>query len=200
VLASVWVPLLVGWLVFVSLVMATAATAGYLLWRYGRRRWLALRSHGAVVGAGMLWTAVSSRHVRPRAPASPGDLAEWPTRTVRKEMWRSVDLAEAAVRTADDLGGATASLPSLCRRLRHGATALDRVLRVERDRTPSPELATQVFDVLRAASDVRNAALASAGDATGRHVGELARDADQELRCLDAGLASARAALPDPRR
>jgi hypothetical protein len=198
VLASVWVPLLVGGLVFVSLVMATIAATGFLLWRYGRRRWRAFRSHRAVVGAGVLWAAISSRHLRPRPATSPADMADWPARLVRREMWRSVDRAETAVRTADDLGGPTASLPSLCRRLRHASVALDRILRVESETAVSPALAAQAFDVMRAASDVQRAAVASAGDATGRHVGELSRDADQELLCLDAGLASTRAILGHP--
>jgi hypothetical protein len=196
--ASVLVLLLVGGLVFVSLVMAAVATIGFLLWRYGRRKWRALRSHSAVVGAGLLWAAVSSRHVRPRPAASPDDMKDWPARAVRKELWRSVDRAEAAVRTADDLGGPTASLPSLCRRLRHVAIALDRILRVAPESSVSPPLAAQAFDVMRAASDVQRAAVASAGDATGQNVGDLSRDADHELQCLDAGLASTRAVLGPP--
>ncbi|MGH9081660.1 MAG: hypothetical protein ACRDYE_16555 [Acidimicrobiales bacterium] len=198
VLASIWVPLLVGGAVFVSLVMATVAATAFVLWRYGLRKWRALRSHGAVVGAGVLWAAISSRHLRPRPATSPADMAHWPARLVRKEMWRSVDRAEAAVHTAHDLGGPTADLPLLCRRLRQAAIALDRILRVESEAAVSPTLAAQAFDVMRAASDVQRAAVASAGDATGRRVDELARDADHELLSLDAGLASTRALLGHP--
>jgi hypothetical protein len=196
--ASVWVPFLVGGLVFISLVVATISAAGFLLWRYGRRKWRALRSHSAVVGAGLLWTAASARYVRPRRATSPDDMSDWPARQVRREMWRSVDRAEAAVRTADDLGGPTASLPSLCRRLRHAAMGLDRILRVEPDGAASPILAAQAFDVMRAASDVQQAAVLSAGDANARRVDELSRDADHELVCLDAGLASTQAVLGRP--
>jgi hypothetical protein len=192
--------LLVGVLVFFSLVTATVTVAGYLLWRYGRRKWRALRSHSAVVGAGAVWTVVSSRHLRPPPPTSPADMEDWPARLVRKEVWRWVDRAESAVRTADDLGGPTASLPSLCRRLRQATMDLDRILRVEPERTVPPALAAQAFDVMRAAADVQRAAVASAGDATGHLVDELSRDADHELQCLDAGLASTRATLANPNR
>ena len=52
---------------------------------------------------------------------------------------------------------------------------------------------------MRAANDVQQAAVASAGDANGQRVRDLVRDADHEIQCLDAGLASARAVLPPPR-
>jgi hypothetical protein len=198
--ASVWVQLLVGGLVFISLVVATIIAAGFVLWHYGRRKWRALRSHSSVVSAGLLWAAVSARYGRPRPATSPADMSDWPARLVRREMWRSVDRAEAAVRTADDLGGPTASLPSLCRRLRHAAMGLDQILRVEPDGTAAPVLTAQAFDVMRAASDVQEAAVASAGDANARRVDELSRDADHELLCLDAGLASTRAMLGRPDR
>ncbi len=199
-LGSVWEPLVVGVLVFFSLVMATVTATGFVLWRYGRRKWRALRTHSAVVGAGALWTAVAHRHLRPSPPTSSADMADWPARLVRREMWRGVDRAEAAVRTADELGGPTASLPSLCRRLRHAAIGLDRILRVEPDSTVPPALAAQAFDVMRAAGDVQRAAVASAGDATGHQVDELWRDADHELQCLEAGLSSTRATLANPNR
>jgi hypothetical protein len=196
--ASVWVPLLVGMMVFASLVALSVATAGYLVWRYGRRRWRMLHSHHAVVTAGMLWTAFSSRYAR-RGPArSAADMHDWPARTVRREMWRTVDRAELAVRTADDLGGPTVSLLSLCRRLRHAAIAVDRVLRVDPDRATSSTVAVQAFDVMQAAGDIQRAAVASAGHATGLHVDALTRDADQELLAFDAGLDSTRALTPEP--
>ena len=57
-------------------------------------------------------------------------------------------------------------------------------------------MAEQVVEVVRAATDVQKAAVASASDANGQRVRDLVRDADQEIQCLDAGLASVRAALP----
>ena len=38
--------------------------------------------------------------------------------------------------------------------------------------------------------------MASASDANGQRVTDLIRDADHEIQCLDAGLASARSVLP----
>lgn len=191
-LASVWVPLLVGGVVFFSLVVASVLIAATLLWRFALRRWRMICSHRAVVGAGLLWTAISDHLGRPPPPVAPADLAGQPARKVRREILRSVGGAEAAVRAADDLGGPTASLPSLCRRLRYTADRLDRVLRVEPDGATSPELAGQAFDLMRAAGDVHRAAMASAGSATGHQLEALTRDADHEMAALDAGLASSR--------
>ncbi|MGO8871007.1 MAG: hypothetical protein ACLQPH_06310 [Acidimicrobiales bacterium] len=195
-LASIWLPLLTAASVFLAFVVGGAALGTFLAWRYGRRKWRAFHSHGAVVGARTLWEATWSGRLRQRPAASSADMREWTSRRVRKELWRSVDQADAAVRTADDLGGPTASLPSLCGRLREAAIALDRVLRVEPAGPAPEEMAAQAADVMQAAEDVRRAAVASASDATGQRVRDLARDADQELQCLDAGLASTRAALP----
>jgi hypothetical protein len=117
-------------------------------------------------------------------------------RQVRKELWRAVDQARAAVRAAADAGAPTASLPALCRRLQEVAVALDQVLRVESSGTVPREVAEQVVEVVRAATDVQQAAVASASDANGQRVRDLVRDAGQEIQCLDAGLASVRAALP----
>jgi hypothetical protein len=184
------------------LLVATAAAgtiaAGYLLWRFGRRKWRAFHSHGLVVGALALWDATASGRLRPRAGTPPGDMHQWTARQVRREMWRSVDRAGAAVRAADDVGAPTASLPSLCRRLGDAAISLDRVLRVESTGPAPAGVAAQAADVMRAASDVQRAAVASAGDANGQRVRDLARDADHEIQCLDAGLASVRSALPFP--
>ncbi len=128
----------------------------------------------------------------------PDDVSRWTSRQVRKEMWRAVDLADAAVRAAGGVGAPTASLPSLCRRLHAAAVGLDRVLRVESAGIVPADVAVQATDVMRAASDIQRAAVASANDANGQRVRDLAHDADHEIQCLDAGLASARAVLPHP--
>ena len=68
-------------------------------------------------------------------------------------------------------------------------------------RRPVPaEVAAQVIEVMQAAADVQRAAVASASDANGQRVRDLVRDADHEIQCLDAGLASAQAVLPPPSR
>ncbi len=197
--ASLLVDLALGGFVLASLCAAAVATMVLVAWRYGRRRWRALRAHPVLLGAGALWAAIGSGHLGSRPPGSVADLADRPARTVRRELWRSVDRAEAAVRTAEQLGGATADLPSLSRRLRQAAVPLDRILRVEPGQPVSPAVASQAFDVIRAASDVQQAALSSAGDATRPRIDELTRDAEQELACLEGGLESTRRALGAPR-
>lgn len=199
VTASILVSIIVDVLVFVGLMTAVTCTGAYLVWRYGRRKWRAFHSHGAVVVAGSLWEAASSGYLRPRAQLSAEAAARWPARRVRKEMWRATDQAEAAVRAAAGVGAPTASLPSLCRRLRETAIAVDQVLRVDPAGPVPPVVARQAADVVRAAGDLQRAAVASATDATGRQVSDLAHDADQEIQLLAAGLASARTVLPPTR-
>jgi hypothetical protein len=181
VIASVWLPILAGALVFVALLMAATFAAGYLLWRRGRRRWRMIRNHGVVVGAATLWQATSSGRFRAPVAASADQVAGW---------------SPGQVRTATGVGAPIASLPSLCQRLRHTATAIDQVLRVEPSGVVPPEVASQAHEVMQAASDVQRAAVASASEANATLVRDLSRDADQEIQCLDAGLASVREALP----
>jgi len=58
------------------------------------------------------------------------------------------------------------------------------------------EVRAQVHEVMRAAGDIQRAAVVSASDANGSRVRDLTRDAVHEIELLDAGLASAQAALP----
>ncbi len=192
-------PIIAGVLVLMGLLAVGAAAVAYLLWRFGRRKWRALRSHAAVVAATGLWGATASGRFGSRAPMSADSAGQWPARTVRREMWRAVDQADAAVRVAGDVGAPTASLPSLCRRLREVAVGLDQVLRVDPAAIVPAELARQAVEVVRAAADLQQAAVASAGDATGQRVAGLVHDADEEITLLHAGLDSARAVLPNPR-
>ena len=50
----------------------------------------------------------------------------------------------------------------------------------------------QVLEVVRAADDVQQAAVASAGEANAQRLRDLTEDAGHELTLLDAGLASMR--------
>ncbi len=194
--ASIWVPLMAGAMVFFALVVVGLVVGGYFLWRLGRRKWRAFHAHGAVVGAMALWEATSTVRFRPRTSGAMADVTGWTPRQVRKEMWRSVDRANAAVRAAEEVDAPTASLPSLCRRLQDAATALDRVLRVESQGPVPSDVASQATEVMDAASSIQAAAVAAASDANGHRVRELTRDADHEIQILDAGLASVRAVLP----
>jgi hypothetical protein len=190
---SILESLALGVVVFAGLVMLAVVTGGFLLWRYGRRKLRAFRSHGAVVGASALWDmAASNRWNRTSTGLDEAQVRQWSSARVAKEMWRSVDRATTAVRAADDLGGPTAELPSLCRRLQAAAVDLDRVLRVDpAARVPGP-VVPQVLEVVRAAEDVQQAAVASAGEANAQRLRDLTEDAGHELTLLDAGLASMR--------
>jgi hypothetical protein len=178
----------------VGLMSVAALAGGYLLWRFARKRIRALRTHGAVIGATAVWEAASSnRWNRSGVPTSAADVASWSSTRVRKELWRSVDRAASAVRAADSVGAPTAELPSLCRRLQAAATDIDKVLRVDPAARVPAALCDQVVEVMRAADDVQQAAVGSAGEANSQRVRELTEDAGTELTLLDAGLASLRA-------
>jgi hypothetical protein len=196
---SVLESLFLGVVLVAGVCSLAVLTGGYLLWRFARRRWRDLRSHGAVIGATAVWdAAASNRWNRSGAPATPDTVARWSSTRARKELWRSVDRAAAAVRAADAVQAPTADLPSLCRRLQAAATDIDKVLRVDPAATPPAALADQVVEVMRAADDVQRAAVASAGEANGPRVRELTEDAGHELELLDAGLASMRASGRPP--
>jgi len=191
---SILESLALGVVLFAGVMMLAVATGGYLLWRYGRRKLRAFRSHGAVVGAGALWDmAASNRWNRSGSEVTATELSQWSSARVAKEMWRSVDRASAAVRAADDLGGPTAELPSLCRRLQAAAVDIDKVLRVDPAAPVPGSVGDQVLEVIRASADVQQAAVTSAGEASAQRLRDLTDDAGHELTLLDAGLASMRA-------
>ena len=191
---SILESLALGVVLFAGVMMLAVATGGYLLWRYGRRKLRAFRSHGAVVGAGALWDmAASNRWNRSGSEVTATELSQWSSARVAKEMWRSVDRATAAVRAADDLGGPTAELPSLCRRLQAAAVDIDKVLRVDPAAPVPGGVGDQVLEVIRASADVQQAAVTSAGEASAQRLRDLTDDAGHELTLLDAGLASMRA-------
>lgn len=197
-LASFWASLFDVVAVLVVLSLAAAIVAALLVGRTLRRRWRLVRSHGAVIALLAIWDATASLRAGRRRPRA-GDNWSSPRR-VRRSLWQTVDGAADAVRTAEDLGAPVAELPSLCRRLERAAADLDRVLRLEPSGPVPPSIRGHVQDVMRAADDVRRVAIAAAGDACDPRVAALARDADDEVRLLDAGLASARAALAQLRR
>ena len=185
---------------FFTLMVAGLMVTGFLVWRVTRRKWRAVRNHGAVIGASALWEATAVRRRRGGEATTPEEVGQWTPGRARKEMWRSVDQADAALRTATDLGAPLAELPSLCRRLHAAAVDLDKVLRVEPAGPVPTEVRAQVHEVMRAAGDIQRAAVVSASDANGPRVHDLTRDAGHEIELLDAGLASARAVLPHPPR
>lgn len=199
-MASLWEPVLVGTLALLAVAMSALLAVAFLAWRYGRRKLRAFHAHGAVLGARALWAIAAGRHLRSTGPMDEAAAARWPARTVRREMWRAVDQADTAVRAADAVGAPTAEMPSLCRRLREAAVALDRVLRIEPSGTVPPQVAAQAVEVARAARRLQGAALASAAEATAPAVAQLTSDAGHEVELLDAGMARARSVLPVPPR
>jgi hypothetical protein len=196
VVASLWEPILDVTLVLISAFIVGVAVVTFIAWRFGRRKWRLFRSHGAVVGAVALWEMAGAHRARRLAPVDLDEAYGWTPRQTRHQLWRSIDQAEAAVRTAADAGAPTASLPTLCSRLREIAVGLDQILRIQSAAAVPRQVTDQVIEVIRAATDIHEAAVASASDANGQRVRDLVRDADHELQCLSAGLSSAQSALP----
>jgi len=200
--ASLLEVLAVGTLLVLLAGTTAIAVGGYLAWRVLRRRYRSFRSHGAVLGATALWQAASStRWGRGDVPPNAVELAASTSGQVRRILWRGVDAAVAAVRTADDVGAVVADLPGLSHRLETAALDLDKVLRIDPAGRVAAPVAEQVAEILRAAADIRGAAQLSAGDVAGERVRNLTADAAHELHLLDVGLASMRetgsAAMPN---
>jgi hypothetical protein len=80
----------------------------------------------------------------------------------------------------------------LCRRLQAAAVDIDKVLRVDSGARVPAALGDQVLEVMRAAADVQQAAVTSAGETSAQRIRELTEDAGHELSLLDAGLDSMR--------
>ena len=80
----------------------------------------------------------------------------------------------------------------MCRRLQAAAVDIDKVLRVDSAARVPAALGDQVLEVMRAAADVQQAAVASAGEASAQRIRDLTEDAGHELSLLDAGLDSMR--------
>ena len=192
--------LVVGGLVLVGLAVLTVTAAAWTAWRAVRRRWRALHRQAAVRGALALWSLARTA----LASTARGSHLGWPrghsSAMARRRLWGAVGAAERAVHDADDAGGSVGDLPSLVRRLHDVAAELDRVLRMgDGLGAGSPALVNarrHAADVVAAATRIRLAAVAAAGDAARARVAALSEDADREVRSLAAGLARARSALP----
>ena len=192
-------PVVLAGLVFAGAVVAAATVAGLVAWRALRRRWRRVASHAAVRTAAAIWatTGAGQRWV----PNAGADITRWSPQRARREMRRAVGDAEAAVRSAAEAGAPVGELPDLCRRLEAGAGDVDRLLNMGAAvglGTEAGGVHRQVAEVLAASSSIRLAAVTAASDATAPRIGSLASDADREVECLTAGLASARASLPHP--
>jgi len=66
------------------------------------------------------------------------------------------------------------------------------VLRVDPGAPVPSTVGEQVLEVMRAATDVQQAAMTSAGEASSQRIHDLTVDAGHELSLLDAGLATMR--------
>lgn len=180
-------PVVLGVLLFFGLVVATTAVVGVVLVSLVRRRWRSLRNHGVVVAGATAWEVASNLRPRRAGPLSPTDLRTVPARRVRKELWQAVSAAEAAVRAADHVDAPIADLPAVAQRMHLAAIDLDQVVRIDLARPVPSVVADKVAELVRAADDVREAAVLSASTVHTARVAELTREANDELVLLEAG-------------
>ncbi len=88
---------------FLALLGLTAAVAIGVVFVRARRRWHAVRDHAATrsaVAAGSVVVAMARSRNR-TAPPSAAELGAWTSARTRRELWRGVDAAQAAVRSAE---------------------------------------------------------------------------------------------------
>ncbi len=200
--ASILTPLIFGLLLVIFLMLVGAAVGGFMLWRWGRRRYREIRNHVAGRTVAGAWSVVGNRRSPWASAFTWDDVHRWTPQRARREMWRAVDAAESAVRVADAGGASVAELPALCRRIREVSSDVDRILRVEPAPAPGSSdtsgLRAQVADVIDAAIDVQRAAVAAASDANADKVKALTRDAGDELDCVAAGLTRSAYPVPHP--
>jgi hypothetical protein len=197
-------PVIVGALLFLCAVAAAAVVAVFYGWRWARRRLLIARA--AWRGVERTWMATrTGRTVLGRwhhlvgagTIGSTGDGRTVPPPELRRQLWQGVGDADRAVRDAAAAGAPVGDLPSLHRRLRSTATALDGLLATADDRHLSG-VRRQVADVLSTASAIRSAATAATvavvSDTTDMHLRELVADTDREVQSLAAGVDRSRPA------
>jgi len=188
--------LLIALFGFIVLVVGTAVVFGVIVALRARRRWHAVRDHAATrsaMAAGSVAIAAARGRRRP-AVAAPEELARWSAARTRREMWRAVDSAQAAVRAGVSMGAPVGDLPALCGRLQRNAETLDSILRHEVDSNPSATVRAQVAEVLLASNTVQRAGVLASGEALSPEIATLVADAENEVQCVTAGLASMRAA------
>jgi hypothetical protein len=191
-------PVIVGALLFLCAVATVALVAAFYGWRWARRRLLIART--AWRGVERTWMATrTGRTVLGRwhhlvgagTTGSAGDGRMVPLPELRRQLWQGVGDADSAVRDAAAAGAPVGDLPSLHRRLRSTATALDGLLATADDQHLS-DVRRQVADVLSTASAIRSAATAATvavvSDATDMHLRELVADTDREAQSLAAGV------------
>jgi len=166
-------PVIVGALLFLCVVAAVALAAAFYAWRWTRRKLLMVRVAWRNVERGLLATRPGRsvmHHLVRDQPASSSDV-----------LWQAVDQAETAVTAAMAAGAPVGDLPSLCRRLRATATALDGL--------PADDgVRRQVADVVATAGTIQSAATtATTAVVTGDQLRDLVADTDREVASLAAG-------------
>ncbi len=190
-------PVIVGALLFLCLATAVVLAAGLYGWRWARRRLLVARTAWRNVERALTATR-TGRTVMGRlhhhlidTDARAADLQKAPLPDLRRQLWRGVGDAEGAVRDAVLAGAPVGDLPSLSRRLRSTAEALDRLLAGDDDRHLAG-VRRQVADVVSTAAAIRSAATAATvavvSDATEVRLRDLVADTDREVHSLAAGI------------
>jgi hypothetical protein len=192
-------PVIVGALLFLCVAVAVVLAAGFYGWRWARRRLLVARA--AWRGIERAWMATRTgrtvlggwHHLTGTTAVAPaGDVRTAPPAELRGQLWQGIGDADRAVRDAVAAGAPVGDLPSLSRRLRSTADALDGLLVAAGDGEHLVGVRRQVADVLSTASAIRSAATAATvavvSDATEVRLRHLVADTDREVHSLATGV------------
>jgi hypothetical protein len=192
-----------GALLFVGVVIlgiaVAASVAMMLLWRRWRsfRRLASVHVRGLVIEmSAVAWQWLWSR---PRLDRRWRSLHR-----LRRELATSTAGAEHALSVARQTGTPLGDLESLCRRLRHGATAVDRSLRIAQRGTgpviDSGAACHQAEDLVLAARHIQRATLALVSQDSDSATAGILRDVEQEVAAKRAGATLVRwpIDLPEP--
>src|SRR4051812_15373517 len=180
--------------------MIAGVVAVWSLVRASRRRYRRLRMMltglSRASSRSALLAGAGARVVSGVAALPVADVSWWATQRDRHRMWRAVTAADRAVATAVAADAPVGDLAALTRRVRKTAASVDAALRAGGRTAPMPEpVRRQLADVVRAADDVRDAAVEALAAVAQPATSALSDAVRIEVAALRHGLATIPAGL-----
>src|SRR3954449_2118282 len=175
--------------------MLAGVVAVWSFVRASRRRYRRLRMTLAGLSRASARSALlagaGARVVSGVAALPVADMSWWATQRDRHRMWRAVTAADRPVATAVAADAPVGDLAVLTRRLRKTAASVDAAMRASGRSTALPDaVRRQVVDVVRAADDVRDAAVEALAAVAQPATSALTDAVRTEVAALRHGLAT----------